>query len=47
MKIFLFTIFLSAILPLENSYGYDDQTARDTLRGISAITVSVTYWGAH
>ena len=24
---------------------YDDQVARDTLRGISAITVSVTYWG--
>lgn len=45
MKWLLFIILLSAILPLEDGYGYDDQTARDTLRGISAITVSVTYWG--
>lgn len=45
MRRLLFMIFLSAILPLGNSFGYDDQTARDTLRGISAITVSVNYWG--
>jgi hypothetical protein len=45
MKRLLFVILLSAILPLEAGYGYDDQTARDTLRGISAITVFVTYGG--
>lgn len=45
MKRLLCIVLLWAILPFQNGYGYDDQTARDTLRGISAITVSVTYWG--
>lgn len=45
MKRLLCIVLLWAILPFQNGYGYDDQTARDTLRGISTITVSVTYWG--
>lgn len=45
MKRLLVVIILSAILPLGAGYGYDDQNARETLKGISAITVFVTYWG--
>ncbi|NOS78197.1 MAG: hypothetical protein HOP35_09640 [Nitrospira sp.] len=45
MKRLLCIVLLWAILPFQNGYGYDDQTARETLRGISATTISVTYWG--